>query len=66
MLHCLNGNLARALIGLGRWGDPRLRAAVDWAARAITGEGAPTYYRSGTGGPAFACSYNGGHPYAAP
>ena len=64
VLHCLNGNLVRALIGLGRWGDPRLRTAVDWAARAITGEGAPTYYRSGTGGPAFACSYNGGHPCA--
>jgi hypothetical protein len=64
VLHCLNGNLVRALIGLGWWGDPRLRAAVDWAAQAITGEGGPGYHRSGTSGPAFACSSNGGNPCA--
>ena len=51
VLHCLNGNLIRALIGFGRWGDPRLSASVDWAARAITGEGADRYYESGTSGP---------------
>ena len=63
VIHCLNGNLVRALIDFGRWGDPRLRAAVDWAGRAITGAGAG-YHRSGTSGPAFACAMNGGNPCA--
>jgi len=64
VFHCLNGNLIRALIGFGCWGDPRLSASVDWAARAITGEGADRYYESGTSGPAFACAANNGNPCA--
>jgi hypothetical protein len=64
VLHCLNGNLVRALIGFGLWGDPRLNASVDWAARAITGDGADRYYQSGTSGPAFACAANDGNPCA--
>ncbi|MDI7275254.1 MAG: nitrogen fixation protein NifH [Anaerolineae bacterium] len=69
MIHCLQGNLAAALIDLGRLGDPRLAQALDWLARSITGEGiapaeephAPVrYYRSGNRGPGFACSANGG------
>jgi hypothetical protein len=41
VIHCLNGNLTRALIGFGRLDDERVRAAVDWAARTITGDGRP-------------------------
>lgn len=63
-LHCLNGNLLSALIGFGRIDDPRVQAAVEWAARAITGEGVDRYYASGTSGPGFACSANDGRPCA--
>jgi hypothetical protein len=64
VLHCLNGNLIRALIGFGRAGDPRVRAAVDWAARAITGEGAGHYFAGGTSGPGFQCGANDGEACA--
>jgi hypothetical protein len=63
-LHCLNGNLTRALIGFGRIHDPRLQAAVEWAARTVTGEGVARYYASGTSGPGFACGANEGRPCA--
>jgi hypothetical protein len=70
-LHCLNGNLLRALIGFGRWDDPRVRAAADWAALAVTGDGGhysgsamAGYYKSGTSGPGFACYANDGNPCA--
>jgi hypothetical protein len=59
VLHCLNGNLVRALLGLGWWGDERLSRAVEWHARAITGKGEVRFYRSGTSGPGFACAANG-------
>jgi len=62
VIHCLNGNLVRALLGLGWWGDERLTRAIEWQARAITGEGEVRYYRSGTSGPGFACAVNGGKP----
>ncbi len=39
MIHCLQGNLAAALIDLGWLGDERLARALDWLARSITGEG---------------------------
>jgi hypothetical protein len=58
VIHCLNGNLLRALIGFGRLEDARVQAAVGWAARAITGEDAPDWYASGTSGPGFACAAN--------
>jgi hypothetical protein len=67
MVHCLQGNLAAALIDLGWLGDPRLNEAIDWLARSITGEGiaaatddkaAPRYYRSGNSGPGFLCAAN--------
>jgi hypothetical protein len=64
VIHCLNGNLVRALIGFGRLEDTRVGAAVDWAARAITGEGMDRYYASGTGGPGFACVANEQRPCA--
>lgn len=72
-IHCLQGNLVAALIDLGRLGDPRLDAALDWLARSITGEGiapaeekdAPVrFYRSGNSAPTFACSANNHLPCA--
>jgi hypothetical protein len=58
VLHCLNGNLLRALIGFGWLDDPRVQRAIDWQARAITGEGVELWYASGTSGPAFGCAAN--------
>jgi hypothetical protein len=62
-IHCLNGNLLYALLRLGYAHDPRVQAALDWQARAITGEGIQ-YLKSGTAGPCFACSVNQGQPCA--
>jgi hypothetical protein len=64
VLHCLNGNLLRALIGFGWLGDPRLQRAIEWEARAITGEGVARWYASGTSGPGFACAANEQMPCA--
>lgn len=73
MIHCLQGNLAAALLDLGWWGDERLAVALDWLARSITGAGiAPAeardaprrYYRSGNSAPGFACSANNHLPCA--
>lgn len=58
VIHCLNGNLLRALLGFGWLEDPRLLRAIDWEARAITGEGFERYYASGSCGPGFACAAN--------
>ena len=58
VIHCLNGNLVRALLGFGWLDDGRVRAAIDWQARAITGEGGQRYYASSTCGPGFACAAN--------
>lgn len=57
-LHCLNGNLLRALIGFGRLDDARVQRAIDWQVHAITGEDFSDYYRSGTSGPGFRCGSN--------
>ena len=64
VLHCLNGNLVRALIGFGHLEDPRVQSAISWQARAITGQDAPRYYASGTTGPGFACGANEALPCA--
>jgi hypothetical protein len=73
MIHCLQGNLAAALLDLGWLGDERLAAALDWLARSITGQGiAPAeeagarirYYKSGNSGPGFRCAANNGLPCA--
>ncbi len=64
VFHCLNGNMVRALVGLGWWSDPRLARAVQWQAQAIVGTGGVRYYKSGTSGPGFACAINGGLPCA--
>jgi hypothetical protein len=62
-LHCLNGNLLRALIDFGHLDDPRTQAAVDWAARTILGEGVERWYAA-TPGPGFSCGANQGLPCA--
>jgi len=61
-VHCLNGNLLYALLRLGYGDEPRVQTALDWQARAIPGEGAFQYLKSGTSGPSFACSVNEGLP----
>jgi hypothetical protein len=64
VLHCLNGNLLRAVIGFGYLDDDRTRGAIDWEARSITGEGFEGYQRWGTSGPGFSCAINGTLPCA--
>jgi hypothetical protein len=64
VIHCLNGNLLHALIGFGWLEDARVQRAIDWQARAITGEGIDAYYRSATSGPGFRCAANGHLPCA--
>jgi hypothetical protein len=63
-LHCLDGNLIRALITLGCGGDERVGRAVEWLAGAITGDDFDQYYASGTSGPGFCCAANMGQPCA--
>ena len=64
VLHCLTGNLLRALIGFGRLDDPRVARAVDWEVGAITGDGVERWYASGTSGPGFGCAANDTLPCA--
>jgi hypothetical protein len=52
------------LIGFGRLDDARVQRAIDWQARAITGEDVERWYASGTSGPGFACAANEGLPCA--
>jgi hypothetical protein len=63
-IHCLNGNLLRALLGFGWLEDDRVQRAIDWQARAITGEQPIRYYASGTPGSGFRCVANDGLPCA--
>jgi len=63
-IHCLNGNLLRALIGFGWLDDARVCRAIDWQAAAITGEGDVRFYRSSIPGPGFRCGANDGEPCA--
>ncbi len=58
VIHCLNGNLLRALIGFGWLDDERVQRAIDWEAGAITGQGFGRYFASGTSGPGFRCAAN--------
>ena len=62
-LHCLNGNLLRALIDFGHFDDPRTQEAVDWAARTILGDSVERWYAA-TPGPGLACGANEGLPCA--
>ncbi len=61
-IHCLWGNVVRALLELGYWGDERLGWAIDALARSITGEGYDWYRRGGVQSPGFVCSANYGLP----
>jgi hypothetical protein len=63
VIHCLNGNLLRALIGFGLLDDERVRRSVDWQVAAITGEGMERWYAV-TPGPGFRCGANAGRPCA--
>jgi hypothetical protein len=63
-VHCLNGNMVYALLVHGYGNDPRVAAAIDWIARAITGEDDFPYLKSGTTGPSFSCSVNEALPCA--
>jgi hypothetical protein len=62
VVHCLNGNLLRAFIGFGLIDDPRVRAAIDWQAKAITG--GVRYYHTSASGPGFLCAANENQPCA--
>lgn len=64
VIHCLTGNLLRALLGFGWLDDPRVQRAIEWQARAITGEEPVHYSAWGTPGPSFACVANAGQPCA--
>jgi hypothetical protein len=57
-IHCLWGNVTRALLDLGFWGDERLAYAVEQLARSITGDGYDWYRRGGVQAPGFYCSGN--------
>lgn len=71
-VHCLQGNLAAALIDLGYGENPRVLDALDWMTRSISGEGfsdskqdgQDCYLRSGISGPDFRCSANNHEPCA--
>lgn len=63
VIHCLNGNLLRALIGFGWLGDERVGRAIDWQVAAITGEGSP-HWNAATPAPGFHCGANDGLPCA--
>jgi hypothetical protein len=63
-IHCLWGNMVRALLDLGFWGDERLDWAIDRLARSITGDGYGPYLKGGVQAPGFPCSGNYGLPCA--
>ena len=67
MVQCLQGNLGASLLELGFGQDERLKAALNWLARSVTGEGIAAatekeaevrYFRSANSGPGFECSAN--------
>lgn len=61
-IHCLWGNLLRAMLELGFDNDERVKRSVEQLARSITGEGYDHYLRSGVREPGFVCSANYGLP----
>jgi hypothetical protein len=63
VIHCLTGNLLRALIGFGWLDDARVARAIAWETSAITGEGDPPF-NAITPGPGFLCGANAGLPCA--
>jgi hypothetical protein len=63
-IHCLHGNLLRAMLDFGFDADERVQRAIEWQARSITGDSFTEYYKSGTPGPGFRCVANYGEPCA--
>lgn len=63
VIHCLNGNLVRALVRFGWASDPRVQRAIAWEAEAVTGEGG-IHFNAATPGPGFRCGVNSGEPCA--
>jgi len=63
VIHCLNGNLLRALIGFGMLDDERVQRVLAWQVSAITGEGVSRWY-SITPGPGLRCGANYNQPCA--
>jgi hypothetical protein len=63
VIHCLTGNLLRALIGFGWLDDERVTRAIGWEVAAILGEGSP-HWNAATPGPGFRCGANDGLPCA--
>jgi len=61
-VHCLWGNVVRAMLDLGVWDDERLQQAIDWLARSVTGDGYGPYLKSAVQAPGFVCSANYGLP----
>jgi len=61
-IHCLWGNMVRAMLDLGFWGEGRLDKAIDALARSITGDGYEWYRKGGVQAPGFVCSANYGLP----
>lgn len=61
-LHCLWGNMVRALLDLGYEGDERLIQSVDALARSVTGDEYDWYRKGGIQAPGFVCSANYGLP----
>jgi hypothetical protein len=57
-IYCLWGNVTRALLDLGFWGDERLTYAIEQMARSITGDGYDWYRKGGVQAPGFYCSGN--------
>jgi hypothetical protein len=57
-IHCLWGNVTRALLDLGYWGDERLNFAIKQLARSITDDDYDWYRRGGVQAPGFCCSAN--------
>ena len=59
VVHCLNGNLLRALIGFGWLDDARVARSIEWQSDVITGEGEP-HFNAIVPGPGLRCGANGG------
>jgi hypothetical protein len=59
-IHCLWGNVVRAMLDLGYGGDERLSQAIELLARSITGDGYDWYRQGGIQSPGFVCAYNYG------
>ena len=63
VIHCINGNLLRALIGFGLVEDERVQRSLTWQVAAITGEGMGRWNATSPG-PGFPCGANAGRPCA--